>query len=235
MNNIWLAILYIMLLSLNGFIIFHFVLLRFFSPRNYSGQTNNVKNSFWVSIGAKDEDYRLASVKYIYSKCGACSNQKNMASKYLVQYNLALDQKQLDHPKLNRWQRIPKLLVAVIGLVIFLGALLPIAGYSIFTITAIDSASFAIYIALLIAYTWGSLLVLRIAVMLFFVLIYYLFYKKWIKVTKKIKIKDFNFWAIIKYYFQFDDAVFNFEIKIGYFVGLWFFWPIPFYMAQYIH
>ncbi len=56
MNIIGFSITYIIALSLNGFIMFRFVLLRFFNSHNYSGKldTRTIAN-----IGAADKNINI--------------------------------------------------------------------------------------------------------------------------------------------------------------------------------
>ncbi len=211
-------IIYTSILVVNGFLIFHFVFLRFFSPKNYTGSTNKIVNGYLEFSGSvQKKEY-----KFIYSRLGFCASF-GYTGKRIVEHNLKLNIKYGDNAKLNRWKRLPKFIIILITLLILIMSIINMFFLQFKLNTPINFHLYIIWFIILNFWFWIFIFIYNILTTLSAILNYFI-YRPRLNGRSKIKISPKTFKQLLNYFYFESNKIFVMPGKLFYFIWVATFW-----------
>ncbi len=196
--NVWYYVLYICLFIISNFLLFHFVLLKAYSPKIFTNKwSDRIFKGIWTGQYLENEDRKRTRGSRIFLPF--------TLSFYLKNHNYKLKEKYGPDAKINRWRRIGTYWVIVIFAVIIINAILCVwACHGIAKIEP-NSISFFEYFAISLILIWGTIFafVFILATFLWFLLWLdtMILRMKKIKITEKMKKERsfINFFNYIMY------------------------------------
>ncbi len=222
MHFVLLFAMYTFILTINGFIIFHFIFLRFFSPKNYTGSTNKIINGYLEFCGLNTFTDRSKKYNFIYSRLGFCSNIGYLG-KFVVEHNIKLNIEYGNEVKLNRWKRLPKFIIILITLLILLMSIINVFFLQFKLDTTISSHRYIMWFIILNGWFWIFIFLFNLWITFVSILNYFI-YRPRLSRRSKTKVPPKTFKELLNYFYFESNKVFAIEFKLCYFIWLSTFW-----------